>query len=799
MKLNRVPVLVLILLTAVLLSADFGALAQSNQYSRIRIHVDNEGMKRLAGLGLDTDHGDIRNGVWFVSDFSLDEIKLISEAGFKYDVLIDDVVSHYREQNTNPVHTHKSAAAAGCGIGAPQYPVPSNFNLGSYAGYFTYQEMLDNLDSMASKFPNLITIRQALPGGTTHENRPIFYVKISDNANIDENEPEVLYTSVHHSREPGSLSQIIFYMWYVLENYTTDPSIAAIIDHTEMFFFPCVNPDGYIYNEVTEPGGGGMWRKNRRNNQDGTFGVDLNRNYGYNWGYDDDGSSPNTNSATYRGPSAFSEPETQLVRDFVNTRELKIALNYHTYGDLLIYPWGYDYSIYTPDSALFADYGALLTTYNGYTFGTADQTVGYIVNGSSDDWMYGEQVAKDKIFAMTPECGDASFGFWPPSNEIIPLCQSNMFQNLTLAQLAGRYATLKENSPELISTGGGYINFTLKQLGLDTTGSYTISLSGLTPNVVLTGNSVVVSGLGAMQEKTDSISFDLTTPMTNGEAILFLLSIDNGFYTRTDTVTKFFGAVSVAFASDGNSTSGFNAGQWGVSNSVYYTPTASITDSPVGDYNSNETKTIRLTNAVSLTNAVKASLTFYTRWALEPNYDYVVVQASTDNGSTWTSLCGKYTVTGSPNQLDGEPLYEGFQNSWVKEEISLDDYLGQNVLIRFRLVSDGFVEYDGYYFDDLLITKVLPGTNSIEEIPVNGIAVVSPNPTSGSVYVSFSAPVSQGSLLIYDSMGKMVQQTPVNSGSVSEKVDISRLAKGVYMVLFRSQGVDSRPSRLVVN
>jgi carboxypeptidase T len=794
LKLIRLSVIIIIMI-----QFTSGVFAQKMQYSRVKVYTDDSGMRKLSSLGLETDHGDIRKGVWLISDFSSEEIRQISEAGFRYEILISDVVSHYREQNASPSHTHKSAAAAGCGISAPQYPVPSNFSLGSYAGYFTYQEMLDNLDSMASKYPNLITIRQALPGGTTHENRPVFYVKISDNANLDESEPEVLYTSVHHAREPGGMSQLIYYMWYVLENYVSDPSISAIIDHTEMFFVPCLNPDGYLYNEATEPAGGGLWRKNRRDNQDGTFGVDLNRNYGYNWGFDDDGSSPNTNSATYRGPAAFSEPETQLIRDFVNAREFKIALNYHTYGDLLIYPWGYDYSIYTPDSALFADYGALLTTYNGYTFGTADQTVGYIVNGSSDDWMYGEQVTKDKVFAMTPECGDASFGFWPPSNEIIPLCQANMFQNLTMAQLAGRYATLNENSPELISTGGGHINFTLKQLGLDTTGTYTISLSGLTPNVILTGSQVTVSGLGAMQEKTDSISFALTTPMTNGEVVRFLLSIDNGFYTRTDTITKYFGAASVAFASDGNSTSGFNAGQWGISNTVFYTPTASITDSPVGDYNSNDTKTIRLTNAVSLANAVKASLTFYARWALEPNFDYVVVQASTDNGQTWTSLCGKYTVTGSPNQIDGDPLYEGFQNSWVQEEISLDDYLGQNILIRFRLVSDGFLEYDGYYFDDLLITKVLPGTNSVEEVAVNGISVVSPNPASGSVFVSFNAPVAEGSLLIYDSMGKLVQQNPVSEGSVSEKLDISRLAKGVYMVAFSSKGIDSRPSRLVVN
>ncbi|MFM7901857.1 MAG: M14 family metallopeptidase, partial [Bacteroidota bacterium] len=348
------------------------------------------------------------------------------------------------------------------------------------------------------------------------------------------------------------------------------PEVAAIIANTELYFIPCLTPDGYLHNEFTDPQGGGLWRKNRRDNLNGSFGVDLNRNYGYNWGFDDQGSSPDGFSETHRGNSPFSEPETQLIRDFVNSRQFKIALNYHTYGNLLIYPWGYDYSIYTPDSALFADYGRILTTYNSYSFGTADQTVGYIVNGSSDDWMYGEQATKPKIFSMTPECGDASFGFWPPANEIIPLCLNTIYQNLTAAQLTGKYASIQEKSPELISTGGGYIKFEVKQLGLDTTGSYTISLSAITPNVFQTGAPVTVTGLSPMQSVLDSISFALVSPMTNGAEIKFALAINNGTYTRTDTIVKYFGNPTVLFASDGNSVTGFNGNQWGISTSVFY-------------------------------------------------------------------------------------------------------------------------------------------------------------------------------------------------------------------------------------
>jgi len=785
------------LLTLLLCFLAFAGSAQTQKYSRVKIWTGDAGLRKLSSLGIETDHGDYRKNVWFISDFSESEINRVAAAGFRYDIIIDDVSAYYRSQiNAAPVS--RTQAAGDCEYTAPVYATPSNFSLGSYAGYFTYQEMLDNLDSMASKFPNLITIKQALPGGTTLEGNSIYYLKISDNASVDETEPEMLYTAVHHAREPGGMSQLIFYMWYLLENYSTDAEIAAIVDNTELFFVPCINPDGYMFNEMTDPAGGGMWRKNRRDNLDGTFGVDLNRNYGYNWGYDDDGSSPDSFGETYRGTSGFSEPETQLIRDFAISRTFQIALNYHTFGNLLIYPWGYEYSIYTPDSALYTNYGELMTTYNGYTFGTADQTVGYIVNGSSDDWMYGEQVTKPKIFAMTPECGDALFGFWPPSSDIIPLCQNTMYQNITAAHLVGKYAKLIETSPKLISNGGGYIHFDLKQLGLDTTGTYTISLTAITPNIFTVGSSVTHGNLNVLEVVSDSISYALTSPMTNGEAIKFLMSIDNGQYVLTDTVIKYFGPATIAFASDCNSLTGWTFSSWGISTSIFYSPTASITDSPIGDYQSNSVSNCTQITPVNLATAVKATLSFYARWALEPNFDYVQIQATNNGGATWTALCGNYTVPGGGYQIPDEPLYEGFQLGWVKEEISLDDYIGGNVNIRFVLGSDWGQEYDGFYFDDVTITTVLPGTNSIPESTDISITSVMPNPASEYVFVNFNNRVSNAKINIYDTLGKLVLQQNVSSESASIKIQTASLKSGVYFVRLENKGISSTPAKLVI-
>lgn len=778
------------------------AFAQRGNYKRVKIYTGEQGIIQLSRLGIETDHGNLRKGVWFITDLSEREIEKIKQAGFKTEVLIDDVQKYYREQTATVITANKSQVVVCNGSSAPVYPTPSHFSLGSMGGYLTYQEMLDHLDSMATIFPNLITIRDSIPGGVSIEGRPIYFVKISDNPTVTETEPRMLYTALHHAREPESLSQLIFYMWYLLENYTTDTQVQNIVNSSELFFIPCINPDGYIYNETTDPNGGGMWRKNRRDNLDGEWGVDLNRNYGYNWGFDDNGSSPFTADETYRGTAAFSEPETQLIRDFVNAHDFKITLNYHTNGNLLIYPWGYIPSFYTPDSALFVNYGMLLTTYNQYTYGTADQTVGYIVNGSSDDWMYGEQIAKPKIFAMTPEVGDGNWGFWPPSTEIIPLAHGCMFQNLTAAQLLGKYAVLNDLSETLIQQTTGYIKFNIKQLGLDTTGSYTVTLAPVSANISNTGSPKVFSNLSILQEEDDSISFTLNgTGLLNGDAVKFLLSIDNGQFVVSDTLTKYYGQPTLVYSSTGNNLTGWNAGNWGVSPIVFYSPPASITDSPFGDYSSNDNNVLRISNPVNLTNAVKTTLSFYTKWAIEPNYDWVQAQASTSPTGPWTALCGKYTVTGSSNQDPGEPLWDGFQNTWVKEEMSLDNFVGQNIYIRFRLLSDWGLEYDGFYFDDLEITKILAGGVGINETLQNDFTVSAvPNPAGDFTTINYSLPASakKAHFVLYDETGRLLQNIPLSNNRTSLKADVRSFESGIYFFRIVSDNGNSIPQKLVL-
>jgi hypothetical protein len=116
-------------------------------------------------------------------------------------------------------------------------------------------------------------------------NRNLTVIKISDNVGVDENEPEVLYMGNHHARELMSVEIPLMFAQYLLQHYGSDPVVTNYVNTREIYIMPTVNPDGLAYVQANHSGASGnWWRKNRRNNGNGTFGVDINRNYSYKWG-----------------------------------------------------------------------------------------------------------------------------------------------------------------------------------------------------------------------------------------------------------------------------------------------------------------------------------------------------------------------------------------------------------------------------------------------------------------------------------------------------------------------------------
>ncbi|HHE47165.1 MAG TPA: hypothetical protein ENL08_05645, partial [Bacteroidetes bacterium] len=204
-------------------------------------------------------------------------------------------------------------------------------------GYRTYDEIVEEMASIHDDFPDIAG--ELVSIGETIEERDIWAFKISDHPEEDEDEPEILYSSLIHSREVITAEVLFNYIYYLVDNYGRDEAVTELVDTRQLWFILCNNPDGYVKNEEDHPDGGGMWRKNCRRNDDGDIiGVDLNRNFGYMWGYDNIGSSPDEGRDTYRGTGPFSEPESQAVREFVNDHNFGISMYFHSWGDLVLYP-----------------------------------------------------------------------------------------------------------------------------------------------------------------------------------------------------------------------------------------------------------------------------------------------------------------------------------------------------------------------------------------------------------------------------------------------------------------------------
>ncbi len=764
------------------------------KYSKVKIDLQESGLRQIAILGIDVTEGSYSKAKYLEIDLGASELKRLNNAGIRYSIIHENVSEFYAKRAANDKVTAIDRSRES------EWAIPENWEYGSMGNYYTLSEVMDELDAMHDLYPALISERQPLSTtNLSHEGRMQYWVKISDYPTFNENEPEVLYTGVHHAREPMSVQQTIFYMWYLLENYESDEEIRYLVDNTEMYFVPVINPDGYEYNYQTNPNGGGMWRKNRRDNGGGSFGVDPNRNYGYMWGLDNTGSSPNPDDLTYRGPEAFSEPEIQNIRDFCDLNEFKIALNYHSYSDLLLYTWGWSEEPCEHNDMLH-DFSVLMTKENNYVYGPGSTTI-YPTNGGSDDWMYGEQETKDVIFSFTPEVGSSSDGFWPTTSRIIPLCQEQMWQNISAARLVGKYAVVNDLSPVIVANIDGFLPFNVKRLGLTEADLYTVSITPLDNNIVEVGNPISFNNLELMEINTDSIEYSLNSNIEPGTAFRYLLSVDNGDYIVSDTIEKVFGSLVTIFEDECNDMENWTSNKWNVTTSSYHTAPSSITDSPFGEYQDNEYNIITLDSVIDFTEIDVAYAQFWAKWEIESGYDYVQFMAKDINSGGWVSLQGKYTRVGTQYQQEGEPVYDGFTTDWNFEEVDLSDFAGKQAMFRFIFVSDQGVTEDGFYFDNFSIRVI----SDITDIPTentnsNGLFLADafPNPSNNLIIIKYQLENDKQAMLeIIDLLGNVIISKSINKSNKMAKIDVSNINNGVYFYRISTKATTSETKRFI--
>lgn len=654
-----------------------------------------------------------------------------------------------------------------------------------FGPYYTYDEMTQLLDQIHDQYPSLTSPKISL--GQSWEGRDIWAMRISA-VPEGESAPTVLLDGVHHAREPIGCNIIVDFARYLLERYGSDPEITWLLDHRILWILPVLNPDGYTYNET--PQSGGWWRKNKRdNNNNGTFeesydGVDPNRNYAYQWGYDDIGSSPDPSSQTYRGPAPFSEPENQAIRWLVDSIQPVIALNYHSYSNLLLYPWGYD-EYYTPDQEIYEAMAQYMTAASGYEPATPWEVL-YTANGVAIDWMYGEQTEKPKVLAFTPEVGES---FWQPDEATIQeQFNENLPMNLYVLKAAGPYAELVE--VQVLDQSGD------DRLDPGDTAFLVVALQNISPAGPLSGLTGTLSSSlepAFLQILNDSATFGTLDPLpspavqnsdqpyqvvispevTSGTALPLTLHLSDGqTFNRSVPLTLLVGDPVVMFQ-DSLSTldhwivEGSGSTSWGLTNTSFHSAPTSAADSPNGTYANDVNTALVLAQPLDLSPALAAYLTFWHHYDIETDYDYGYVQVSTD-GTHWTTL-KSYTGHGA--------------STWQPETLDISGFVGGPLWVRFLFTSDYSITYDGWYVDDIAVLASL-NPEAVHEAPstpaVPGIRI-----QAWADGLRFLVPASTpAELSLFDVTGRRITQLFRGVPEAGRWIQVSlptSLRPGVYL------------------
>lgn len=701
-----------------------GATASAQlKYSRIKLKIPAQGLAWLQSQGVQFDHGEIKQADHtFITTLSNTDLTNLRKTGTPYTVLIDDEAKDFVEngQRGNFYEYQNALMVDGklhfensCGSAITTVPVPGSFIEGSYGGYYKLADQENRITHFLTNYPGLIdTIHLPIK---SIEGRPLIVIKISDNATSDENEPEALYTGMHHPREGMSMMNLYFFIGHLLENYQSDHRIKALVDSRELFFLPCVNPDGLYYNEnVPVSQGRGMWRKNRRNNGSNySRGVDINRNYGVDWGQ----SAPNASFSTipgddtYIGTAPFSEPETQAIKAFSETRHFTIAIDHHAYGNYYVTPYSYQAGhSFTPEDTHFYTYApALMAKYNGYHAGNGMATVGYWAMGGSRDWHIAGDIGtgtKQKTYGFTVEIGSSSTGFWPSKTLIVPLAQGMVFANLQMAYMAGSYFELQDLD-KMSVTGDGQFNFSLRRIGL-TNAPVTVRIIPV-ENIQTVGPDITINSMPQyFNVQQAAITYTLPNLLAPESRIRFIYEVSSGGITLRDTITKYYMPVSLLdddLEAIGNWERS-SGSLWNLSTSNPFQGSRSLTESPSGNYRANENSSIQYRHAIDLSNATSAFLSFWVRHRAENSYDKMEVQLSTDAGNNWTPVCGNGTVKESVNSIGNRPSLTGMREVWRKETVDLRNYLNQaDVRLQFAFTANDENQYDGFYIDNVEIVK----------------------------------------------------------------------------------------------
>ncbi|WP_272022877.1 M14 family zinc carboxypeptidase, partial [Olleya namhaensis] len=755
-------------------------------------------LKELANQGIDLRCGASLTKEGIVIELSEDVLRNLDKSGINYSVKIEDMAKFYRERATNDMpnaisllksekakskakrlqalekNSQNRSSITNDVLGnylqdnnnptEIDWGVPSNFNLGSMGGCLTVSETEIEMANMVAYATSLNIISPVLDassettygnsytGGGAYNTWPgqtVKYIRITGDhsGSAEGSKPQILFTSMIHSRESASLMQNIYFMWYLLENYNIDPAIKNLVDNNELYFIPIVNPDGLKWNEERDPNGGGLQRKNLRDggtNNSEVRGVDVNRNFDYFWGADGQasGSSNIPTSDTYRGPNPFSEPESRILRDFVLARNFKTVLMHHTAANGIPHPYGGEPGNVSGREDEMHKWHEDMTKYNRYVSGA---TIFNPANGIADDWMLGGPAdggnttsnsnnpypndsspasvgSGQNILASTPEHGHSSEGsangsFWPAPSNFVPISKRAVRINLMNIYYGGKYAKLQDQTQSDINTLSSNIQFGIERLG-QTDSDFTLTITPISANIASITSPATQTGMSKLEQRNVTASLTLISGIQPNEKIEYKAQLANGdgvvFY-ETNYEKYYQPNVMLADNPDTGSLANWTAtGGWITTTATPFSGSRVIKDGASVPYNDGDTKTLTTASTYDFSSSSEVLIQFYTKWDLERNYDFVELLASTD-GTTWIPVDGNYNKPNAVTTTNDANFYgsknntsHNFQNSnssgkvydgdqmdkYVMEEIVINAsnnsflYNETNVSFRFRMRTD---------------------------------------------------------------------------------------------------------------
>lgn len=581
--------------------------------------------------------------------------------------------------------------------GVRDYPPPQN-------QYYSIDQYNQFMIQTAADYPQIAQLVQI---GSSGQNRPLYFLKISDNVSVNEAEPEARFISSIHGDEVVGFDMLIRLIQQLTGEYATSTRIANLVNGTEIWICPMINPDGYVLGQ-------------RYN----AAGIDLNRNY------------PMPTGVLHPDGNAWAV-ENLAVMNYFEDSNIVLSANFHGGALVMNYPWDYTYTL-APDDELLIQASLAYSThnlpmYNSTEFpqGITNGAAWYVITGSMQDWFYYFTNAMD----ITAEIGTNK---WPAASTLPTYWSQNQESMLSYLEFVHRGVR------GLVTDSGGNplsaqisVSGNAKVLRADPAvgdyhrlllpGTYTLTasatgfisqsvqvvvpaLSYATQNFVLEPAQMAsLQGTVRYMNGNPGTSLTLrlntdppTTVVTAASGEFTIPAIYEGDYLLTVSDPNwmhFNKPVSVRvdmgpcvvvlpqalFSDDfesgiGNWTA---TNPWGITllngNNV-------LTDSPGGNYSNNSNRAVRLTNPIDMQLVRDPVLTFKTRYALESGYDYVYVEASS-NGTTWNELTS----------------FTGTQSEWTDVSVSLAAYSAGNCYIRFRLRTDNSVTADGIYIDNVRV------------------------------------------------------------------------------------------------